>query len=237
MIYLTIDTSAGISVGVCETELGDVRVLEERSTSDPRHHAEFLTPYVKEALAAAGVERPDAVIVGTGPAAFTGLRAGLVTGRTLATVWDVPIYGLSSLEVLALAGIDAGANIVVPIIDARRKEVYSLRARVMGPDDLEVLEEAQVAAPADVAREVQDQEAVVVTNDANPDLYADVFTELESVHVSPALMVRLLNSRLARREAGEQVDLGTEPQYLRRPDVHAGAHAQPQAQGNPYGLQ
>ncbi|MCI5825757.1 MAG: tRNA (adenosine(37)-N6)-threonylcarbamoyltransferase complex dimerization subunit type 1 TsaB [Arcanobacterium sp.] len=235
--YLTIDTAAGITIGVVSEHLGDVEVLACEHSGDTRHHAENLTPMVRSALATAQIQIPDAVVAGTGPAAFTGLRAGLVTARTLAAVWNVPIYGLSSLELVARAGMDAGANVAVALLDARRKEVYALRARVMGPDDLEVLEPARVLAPAVLAAELTHDPAVVVKHESDSELYADIFPESLTVEVSPAVAVRLLLSRQARAaagEVGEAVELGTEPQYLRRPDVHAGAKAQPHAQGNPY---
>ena len=149
----------------------------------------------------------------------------------------MPIYGVSSLEMLALAGMSRGANVAVPVIDARRKEVYALRARAMGPDDLEVLEPAQVLAPATLAEQLQAAPAVLVKHASDGDLFAAELGEAMLVEVSPEVAVRLVLSRLARAAAGETgaaVALSTEPQYLRRPDVHSGAHAQPAAQGNPY---
>ncbi len=233
-IYLTIDTSAGIEIGVVAKSAGVVKVLAFLTSADTRHHAENLTPMVKEALSAANISRADAIIAGRGPAAFTGLRAGLVTARTLAAVWDVPLYGLSSLEALALAGVDAGANIVVPVIDARRKEVYALRARAMGPDDLEILSEAEVISPELLTQNLDAAPAVVVKHLADESLYPGLGCDEQIVTVSPDIWVRLLLSRQSRCDAGESVDLSSEPLYLRRPDVHAGAHAQPHAQGNPY---
>lgn len=234
-VYLTIDTSAGIEIGVVSESAGVVKVLAFLASPDTRHHAENLTPMVKEALSAADISRADAIIAGRGPAAFTGLRAGLVTARTLAAVWGVPLYGLSSLEVLALAGADAGVNIAVPVIDACRKEVYALRARAMGPDDLEILSEAEVIAPALLAQKLDDAPAVIVKHSGDENLYPDLGHEEQIVTVSPDVWVRLLLSRQSRCDAGEDLDLSTEPLYLRRPDVHAQAHAQPRAQGNPYG--
>ena len=236
-IFLTIDVSAGIQIALVSEAMGELEVLAAQFSSDPRRHVEDLTPMVSKVLAEAGIERPDALIAGTGPAAFTGLRAGLVTARTLAHAWGVPIYGVSSLEVLALAGMEAGANIAVPVIDARRKEVYALRARAMGPDDIELLEPAQVLSPGNLAQRLEQDPAVIIKSRPNAGLYVDVLGDALVVDVNPVLYVRLVLSRLARRDAGEQgsaVDLGTEPQYLRRPDVHSGAHAQPVAQGNPY---
>ncbi|MCI7551959.1 MAG: tRNA (adenosine(37)-N6)-threonylcarbamoyltransferase complex dimerization subunit type 1 TsaB [Actinomycetaceae bacterium] len=236
MFYLTIDVSSHVLVGVVEAAADDFASVALRSrvaSNDSRHHVELLSPMVKQALGEAHVVRPDAIIAGTGPAAFTGLRAGLVTARTLAYTWDIPIYGISSAEVIALAAADRGANIVEAIIDARRKEVYALRARAMGSDDVEVLEVPRVLRPKALAQELDGNPAVVAC--ARADLYADVLPDRIIVDAEPEVAVRLVMSRLARRDAGEAIDFSTEPQYLRRPDVDAGARAQPAAQGNPYG--
>lgn len=231
--YLTIDASAGIVVGVAQDNVGEVTELSCLVEHNTRQHAENLAPMVTKALAEAGVEKPDIVVVGTGPGAFTGLRAGLVTARTLARAWDVPLYGLSSLEILALAAVDQGANEIVSIIDARRREVFALRAQAMGADDVALSGEPEVVAPADLAEQLRRQPAVVVGADEN--LYPEVGVERMTALQTPAVMTRLLLSRQGRIDAGEQLSLDTEPQYLRRPDVHGGAHAQPAATSNPYG--
>lgn len=231
--YLTIDTSAAISIGVVRSELGRVDVLASASSAETRHHAESLTPMIQQALDEAGVTGVDAVIAGTGPGAFTGLRAGLVTARTLARAWQVPIYGVSSLDVIALAAADRGANEIVSVVDARRKELFVQRCRPMGPDDVEITSEPMVLTPDALEAELAKAPAVVAASDEF--LYPHVGIERMNVSLDPAVMTRLAQSRLQRVEAGEELSLDTEPQYLRRPDVHSGAHAQPAAKGNPYG--
>ncbi len=140
-MLLALDTSAGIAVSVVElADDGVGATLAHLRTPDPRHHAELLSPMVAEALARAGVHRRDlrAIVVGTGPAPFTGLRAGLVTARTLGFALGIPVHGVCSLDALAAQAFAAGVETegeVVAVTDARRREVYAARYHAAGQTD------------------------------------------------------------------------------------------------------
>jgi tRNA threonylcarbamoyladenosine biosynthesis protein TsaB len=215
---LALDTSAAVAVALVDD---DGTVLAARSADQDRHHAELLAPMLEAVLADAGVDRTalSAVVAGTGPAPFTGLRVGLVTARTLALALGVPALGVPSLDALAAASsrrLHAGTRVLVAT-DARRREVYWRVYRADGPGQVAALTEPEVAAATVAADAVRFGDPVVVVG-RGPSLYADAFAGLavdESVVVPEAAELGRL--ALARRAAGE--DLPTTPLYLRRPDV------------------
>src|SRR4051795_9994793 len=103
-------------------------VVWEGVSERPLKHGEQLAPLIDQALRDTGLVRQDltAIGVGVGPGPFTGLRVGLVTARTLGHVLELPVYGVCTLDVLAVEAVDTrtvtGGFVVAT--DARRKEVY-----------------------------------------------------------------------------------------------------------------
>jgi tRNA threonylcarbamoyladenosine biosynthesis protein TsaB len=93
----------------------------------PRHTTRLMTLIV-DVLERAGVgwSGVDRIAVGVGPGTFTGLRIGVATARALAQARSIPLVGVSTLEALALGALseDVG-GVVVPVLDARRGEVFA----------------------------------------------------------------------------------------------------------------
>ncbi|PPT44961.1 tRNA (adenosine(37)-N6)-threonylcarbamoyltransferase complex dimerization subunit type 1 TsaB [Xanthomonas arboricola] len=103
----------------------DGRVLE-RFELAPRRHAELALPWAEQLLADAGIARRqlDAIAVGRGPGAFTGVRLAIGIAQGIALGLDVPVLAVSTLQVLALRA-PAEATQVLACIDARMGEVYA----------------------------------------------------------------------------------------------------------------
>ncbi len=221
---LCIDTSAGSAVALHDDDAG---TLARARSAGHRGHAERLAALVTEVLTTAGCTPADVdrVAAGTGPAPFTGLRVGLVSALAFGRARGIPVHGVSSLDVLARQVLDLrpGATVLV-VGDARRKEVYAARYRALGEDDVEVLDGPRVAPASAVATDplaAAVDEGQVVVAGAGAVLYADALPPPPGVpdEVDPAVLARIVRARRARAEAGEDVSLGTEPLYLRRPDV------------------
>lgn len=115
MIVLAFDTATDVAT-CAVTRDGDV--LGER-----RSRAVQILEDAEGLLAEAELRQADleGIVVGTGPGSYTGLRMGVVTARALALSLGIPVAGVSTLDALA-----AGRPGAVPVIDARRGEVFTL---------------------------------------------------------------------------------------------------------------
>jgi tRNA threonylcarbamoyladenosine biosynthesis protein TsaB len=126
MNLLGIDTSTNATAVCVERDDGKAfeTLPEAAALSGPPGHARELLPAIFRELEAAGLPLAglDAVAVGTGPGAYTGLRIGITTARSLAQAHDLPVRPVDSLAALA-AGIEA--PIALALLDARRGELFA----------------------------------------------------------------------------------------------------------------
>lgn len=100
--------------------------VRERFEVAPRRHAELALPWAEQLLDEAGLARAqlDAIAVGRGPGAFTGVRLGIGLAQGIALALGLPVVPVSTLQVLALRA-PADAPRVLAAIDARMGEVYA----------------------------------------------------------------------------------------------------------------
>jgi len=124
--------------------------VRERFELAPRRHAELALPWAEALLADAGVKRSqlDAIAVGRGPGAFTGVRLGIALAQGIALALDRPVVAVSTLAALAMRAEANGvaASRVFAAIDARMGEVYSA-AFELRDSDAHALDEERVTAP------------------------------------------------------------------------------------------
>ena len=223
MREIALDTQAATAVAIIE----DGRVIARAHNDSGRHHAESITPLVREALQAAGLPAQladagiDRVLVGTGPAPFTGLRAGLVSARVLARVAGVPAYGVSALDVIARQGLDLlpPDTRVYAIADARRRELYWGSYLAAGPDDVTLEGRLEVGDVASLLAAMRHAPGLVVAGATIPAHSAPALARADlgpQIELDPAVMSRIVATRRTR---GESDRLGADPLSLRRPDI------------------
>lgn len=123
MITLGIDTAnQTLAIGVVEDE----QILGQIQTNIKRNHSVTLMPAIDQLFADLQISPKDIdrIAVSDGPGSYTGLRIGVTTAKTIAYTLDKELVGVSSLKTIAAncIGVD---NIIVPMFDARRKNVYA----------------------------------------------------------------------------------------------------------------
>jgi tRNA threonylcarbamoyladenosine biosynthesis protein TsaB len=195
VLTLAFDTATNVATSAL---LEDGKLLGER-TGTAKRLLEDVDALLVESDAEPGeLER---IVVGIGPGSFTSLRMGLAAGRTLAFALDTKVAGVSTLEALA-----AGAPAALPVIDARRREIFTL------------IDGEPVAAPPDELSNSLLQGRVCVGDgavryrDVLEAAGAEIPPDDSELHVPRASV----HARLARDFGPAEL---VEPVYVRVPDV------------------
>jgi len=221
VLVLGVDTAtAAVTAVLAEVTDDAVRELSVQVAPGGQAHGERLAPAIERALTAAGRVPADlsAVVAGTGPGPFTGLRVGLVTATALGQALGIPTYDVCSLDAIGAA---AGPGRVLVATDARRREIYWADyldgVRQTGP---------AVDRPADVAARVSVERAV----GDGALRYADVLGLPVADEPRWPTGTALIGLAADRVRAGAPTEPLT-PRYLRRPDVTPAAAPKPVSAG------
>jgi tRNA threonylcarbamoyl adenosine modification protein YeaZ len=130
-LFLVMDTATRRAVlGLSDADGG---VIAADGWTTAHRHGEELLSRLGALLAQAGAEPTDlgAVVVGTGPGSFTGLRIGLATAKTLSYALGVPLIGIPTAHALALAAAVGDAQQVIVTLPAGARDRYLARVRVV----------------------------------------------------------------------------------------------------------
>ena len=154
---LALDTSAGTCVAI----LHNGQVAAEVVIANNMKHAETVGIAIQQVLVEAGIKPAQitAVVIGRGPAPYTGLRVGIAAAAMFAEAIAVPAFGVVSLDAIALAALRANPlednRPLLVTADARRSEVYWALYSGLSANGAPIrIEGPSVAKPADLAEQL-----------------------------------------------------------------------------------
>lgn len=220
MLILGIETAtAHVSVALG----GHEGVIAAFELARDRRHAETLAPAIQFIAAQADVTLAEVgvIAVDIGPGLFTGMRVGLATAKALAQALRVPMIGLSSLDLLAFP-LRQRDDVIVPVVDARKGEVFYAMYRQV-PGGVQQVLEPQVGSVDDLVADLlaRGQDSFCVGDGALR--YADELRSTHGVSVgedaapSARHLVQLAHAKALREEW--ETPAAIQPLYLRPPDA------------------
>lgn len=237
MRLLVLDCAANAcAAGVIDGEA----VLAARSEPMTRGHAERIAPMLADCLADASITAGDlnAVAVTIGPGAFTGIRIGLAAARGFALAAELPILGVSCLEVAALPFRDQGPVLVA--LETKRADFYLQAFDRNGTAMTDPAAVMQEDLNGFLPSGIFDNNGWPVTGDGATRLVAAARETLPALHEvtasAPNSAVAAGCIALARvAENGLPVpgDAGPRPLYLRPPDVNLKPSVSPLGKSDP----
>ncbi len=207
-VILNIETSSEIcSIAVSKDGMIEFHLESE----EPMKHAVLLGQYIERALEdiARKELKLDAVAVSLGPGSYTGLRIGLSMAKGLCFAQDLPLIGINTLQLLAVKAMFSirepeGDELLIPMIDARRMEVYTA-----GYDFAlnEVIEPSPLILTPESLQEFADRRKIIVNGNGAPKA-KDMLQLPNATYLSGGMPVAMDMTALAERafRRGDFVD-------------------------------
>ncbi|MEM9745164.1 MAG: tRNA (adenosine(37)-N6)-threonylcarbamoyltransferase complex dimerization subunit type 1 TsaB [Actinomycetota bacterium] len=220
MLILGIETATervSVAVGGHEGVIGLFEITKGR------RHAETLTPAIEFTCRQAGIELAEigVIAVDVGPGLFTGMRVGLASAKALALALRIPMIGISSLDLLAFSCRHSD-KVVVPVIDARKGEVFFAMYRQV-PGGVQQVSEPSVGPVEDLVADLmaRSQDVLCVGDGARRyqhEILDGYHCEIGGdTHPSASPLVELAHARALREDWVTPREI--EPIYLRDPDA------------------
>jgi tRNA threonylcarbamoyladenosine biosynthesis protein TsaB len=220
VLILGIETATpqvSVAIGGHEGVIGLVEIARGR------RHAESLVPAIEFLCRQTGLdlEEMGVVAVDVGPGLFTGMRVGLAAGKALAQALRVPMIGLSSLDLLAFPH-RRSDRVVVPVVDARKGEVFYAMYRQV-PGGLQQVVAPRAASVDELVGDLlaRSQEALCVGDGAlryRDEIWDGFRCEIaDEASPSAGPLVQLAHAKALREQWSNPAEI--HPLYLRPPDA------------------
>lgn len=222
MLVLGIETStplASVAIGTRDEVVASYQLGRGRSQD------QVLVPAAERMLSDAGLDWGSlgGIAVGLGPGLFTGLRVGVATAKALAQALQIPLVGMSSLDVLAY-GVRYSRRTICACIDARRKEVFWAFYNPV-PGGVQRTKGFRCAPAEHCANEIEARGEAVLAVGNGPLLYPAPFEEVRGVEVAGIAdstpravpLTELAHSRFEREDFDRLTDV--RPLYIRKSDA------------------
>lgn len=217
MKILAFDTSnQTLAVGLLDAG----KLVGEVTTTNNKNHSTTLMPAIDQLMKQVNW-RPadlDRIVVAEGPGSYTGLRIGVTTAKTLAATLKIDLVGISSLKTLAANAVGY-EGLIVPLFDARRKNVYAGVYRWVQGELVTVLPDRHVAL-ADLLERLKTESNLLFLGLDCEKFQADILAELPKAQFAPTPDWDVPSgiTLAALGEAAEAVSAidAFVPQYLKR---------------------
>lgn len=188
-IILNIETSTQ----VCSVALAkDGHLLVLKESNEKNSHAEILTAFIEEALMEANLKfnQLDAIAISKGPGSYTGLRIGMSTAKGLCYSLDKPLIGIDTMQSMAhfaaqeLISEITSETLLVPMIDARRMEVYT----AFYNSELSAISQIAplILEEDSLSKEAQNHK-LILTGDGCAKCI-ELFSQQENIHIFPEIL-------------------------------------------------
>ncbi|MEN1969467.1 tRNA (adenosine(37)-N6)-threonylcarbamoyltransferase complex dimerization subunit type 1 TsaB [Lentibacillus sp. N15] len=222
MNLLAIDTSNQV-LGVALMK--DDILVGEFVTNIKKNHSVRLMPAIDQLMRETDMtpDMLDKIAVAKGPGSFTGVRIGLATAKAMAWALDIPVTGVSSLEVLAYQGRFSN-RLICPFFDARRANVYAGLFQWQG-NQLQTVKQEQNVAMTDWLKPLAAAQQTVLFLSPDMALYREKVVEemgeLAVIPDGPYMIANPSHLALAGLQKGADNTHALTPNYLRLAEAEA----------------